>query len=75
MNRKDALRRLNGLAPQVEAHLDKIESTPTSRDVPHWKKEIGAWLNQMERIVPDVGDKTAAEWQAKIDGWKTRLGL
>lgn len=74
MNRKDALKRLNGLAPQVEEHLAKIAADPNSRDASHWVKEINSWIRQMERILPDTGDKTAEEWRAQIAGWKDQLG-
>jgi hypothetical protein len=62
------------LAPQIEEHLAKIEADPQSRDVPHWVKEINSWIGQMERIIPDTGDKTAEQWRARIDEWKARLG-
>ncbi len=74
MSRKQALKRLGGLAPIVEEHLAKIEDDPTSRDVPHWTAEILSWIKQMEDLLPHVGDKTAAEWLARIAEWKRRLG-
>jgi hypothetical protein len=74
MNRKNALKRLNGLAPQIEKHLGKIAADPDSRDVPHWVKEIRAWIGQIEHALPHVGDKTAQEWQPRIAGWKAKLG-
>jgi hypothetical protein len=74
MSRKDALKRLNGLGPRVEEHLGKIANNPGSRDIPHWTGEIDTWIKQMEDVLPHVGDKTAAEWAAKIAEWKARLG-
>ena len=61
MRRKQALARLNGLAPRVEEHLAKIRNEPLSRDAAHWKKEVESWLSQMENLLPHVGRKTAEQ--------------
>jgi phage shock protein PspC (stress-responsive transcriptional regulator) len=74
MSRKDALKRLNGLSPRVEEHLQKIANNPGSRDIPHWKGEAENWIRQMENVLPHVGEKTAAEWAARIAEWRARLG-
>ncbi len=73
MRRKEALRRLNGLSPQVEVHLGKIRDNPSSADVPHWTAEIENWIRQMEAVLPFTGDKTAAEWAARIEAWKQQM--
>jgi hypothetical protein len=75
VNRKDALKRLDGLAPQVEEHLAKMAATPRSRSVPHWRKEVASWLEQMDRLLPALGKKTAAGWEERIAGWKAQLGV
>ena len=72
--RKKALERLNGLAPKVEEHLAKIADNPAGRDVPHWAGEIHSWIKQMEDMLPHVGDKTSAQWLARIAEWKAKLG-
>jgi len=74
MPRKAALKRLAGLAPQVEAHLAKIEQAPTSLSVPHWRKEVDNWLRHMEVLLPHVGARTAADWEVRIAEWRARLG-
>jgi hypothetical protein len=74
MSRKDALKRLNGLTPKIEEHLQKIANDPMSRDLPHWTREVENWIRQMEKVLPYIGDKTAAEWAARIAEWKARLG-
>ncbi len=74
MSRNDALKRLNGLGPMVQEHLEKIANNPGSQDVPHWTGEIDNWIKQMEDVLPHAGDKTAAEWAARIAEWKARLG-
>jgi hypothetical protein len=74
ISRKEALKRLNGLAPRIEEHLLKIANNPGSRDIPHWRGEITHWFKQMERLLPHVGGKTAGEWLARIAGWKDKHG-
>jgi predicted flap endonuclease-1-like 5' DNA nuclease len=74
MSRKDALKRLKGLAPRIEEHLQKIANYPGSRDISHWTRETENWIRQMEDMLPHVGDKTAAEWADRITEWKARLG-
>jgi len=74
MNRKDALKRANGLAPQIEEHLDKIGDNPASRDVPHWMREVRAWIGQIEAMLPHLGQKTAEDWARRIEGWRARIG-
>jgi hypothetical protein len=44
ISRKTALKRLEGLSPQVEAHFVKLAQNPTSQDVAHWQTEIRGWL-------------------------------
>jgi hypothetical protein len=74
ISRPDALKRLNGLAPRVEIHLNKIAGSPASQDVPHWTGEINNWIRQMEEVLPHVGKRTAADWAVRIAEWKARLG-
>jgi hypothetical protein len=74
MSRKDALKRLNGLRPKVEGHLQKIAGNPSSRDVPHWTKEIESWISQMDDVLPHVGADTSAKWFIRIAEWKAKLG-
>jgi hypothetical protein len=75
ISRKDALRRLTGLAPRVEEHLIKIADNPASPEVPHWTTEVDSWIKQMEHVLPHVGKKTSAGWRAKIAEWKDKLGI
>ena len=73
MRRKDALVRLNGLAPQVEEHLQKLQNDPSSRDAGHWRKEIEAWLTHMEALLPNLGKKTSGLWAKRLESWKNEL--
>jgi hypothetical protein len=75
MSRKDALKRLNGLAPQVEKHLDSIGQYPSHTSVAHWRNEASSWLKKTEDALPHVGKKTAAEWQARLEGYKAQLEI
>ena len=63
-----------GLSPRVEEHLEKIATNPESPSVSHWMHEVDDWLLQMEGMVPHVGKKTAAEWVARLEAWRLRLG-
>jgi hypothetical protein len=74
MPRKVALIGLEGLSAQVEKHLGKTASDPTSQAVGHWRAEITTWRRDMEAVVPAVGKKTGAEWTARIDAWRRALG-
>jgi hypothetical protein len=74
MNRKRALKRLDGLAPRVEEHLGKIADDRESRDLHHWISEVNSWIEQMEDLLPAVGNKSAAKWRTRIAGWKVQLG-
>ena len=74
ISRKDALRRLAGLAPQVEAHLEKVARDPESEAVPHWTGEIHTFLDQMRALLPHVGRKTRATWLKRLEGYREALG-
>jgi hypothetical protein len=74
ISRKQALKLLHGFAPRVEEHVQKIANDPANRDVPHWLHEANSWISQMEDVLPHVGPKTAAEWQARIAKGKATLG-
>jgi hypothetical protein len=74
ISRKTALKRLEGLTPQVEAHLAKIANNPGSQDIVHWQTEIRGWLTQMEHVLHATGQRTSAEWAARIAEWRTKLG-
>jgi hypothetical protein len=74
ISRKQALKKLEGLRPQVEQHLGKMEAEPDSPSVDHWREEVRTWLRDMERALPHVGQKTAEEWARQIDALRQRLG-
>jgi hypothetical protein len=71
--RKDALRRLQDLVPELEKHLAEIVSEPDAQARSHWKGEVENWLRQMERMLRHVGKKTSAEWQRRIEIYRQRL--
>jgi len=74
MNRKRALKRINGLAPRIEEHLIKIKDDPRSWDYSHWITEVNSWIEQVEEMLPAIGNRTSAEWRARIAEWKAQLG-
>jgi hypothetical protein len=73
LSRKKALLRLESLSVPVMEHLEKIRSKPDDQDVPHWKREVRNWLDQMEDVLDHVGKNTEKEWQVRIEEW--RLGV
>ena len=73
MNRKQALKRFDGLVPRIEEHLGKIQQDPANQDAPHWAQETEAWIRQVEDLFPHVGQKTAEERDRRIREWKERL--
>ena len=73
ISRKDALRRLAGLAPRIVEHLEYLTEQPDSRDVSHWKHEIRNWIAQMEEVLHAVGKKTEAKWREQINAWIARV--
>jgi hypothetical protein len=76
LSRKKALERMLGLERTVRYHLDRhipetIEEDPTA--VSHWRKEVGAFLDEMERLASSTGRKTAAVWREKTRRMRDRL--
>jgi uncharacterized protein YaaR (DUF327 family) len=73
ISRKNALKRLRGLAPRILQHLEYLADDPESQDVSHWKHEIRNWITQMEEVLHAVGEKTGAQWREQINTWIARL--
>lgn len=73
ISRKAALRRLNGLVPQLETHLEKLDAEPNCEAVDHWKAEIESFLSGMEDMLPHVGQQTAKIWAERIAEWRERF--
>jgi hypothetical protein len=73
MSRKDALKKLDSRARQAEWHLAKIAENRGHSSIRKWKHEVGNWLREMQEVLPHVGKKTAEEWQARIDIYRTAL--
>lgn len=75
ISRKGALRRLNGLFPQLETHLDKLAAEPNCEAVNHWKGEIEVFLSDMEDLLPHVGQRTAKIWGERIAESRERIDV
>ena len=71
--RKEAIKRLEGLAPQVEEHLSKIAKEPACQAVSHWAGEVRSFIKQMRAAAERAGKKTAAEWESRLTEWESRL--
>jgi hypothetical protein len=52
MDRKSALKRLRGLLPRVEEHLELLEKEPDSLASQHWQGEIKEWLQHGRGLTP-----------------------
>ena len=42
--------KLRALQPQINSHTIKIIAYPDSQDVPHWKRELGTFGNDLARM-------------------------
>jgi hypothetical protein len=74
MPRKGALKRLQGRVHEVERHLARIKATPEHSSASKWRSEVLNWLREMEEVLPHVGKKTTAQWQDRIDAYRSALG-
>jgi hypothetical protein len=74
MSRKEALKRVQGLALRVEEHLNKLESRPDHLASSHWRHEVRNWLRQIGEALPALGGRTAEEWSERLRDWVRRAG-
>lgn len=72
--RRQALRRIAGLSVKVREHLAKIERSPGTRSAAHWRKEVNAWMAQIEQLSEVVGDRTSAQIRQSVEAWQRQLG-
>lgn len=75
ITRKQALKRIEGLIGAesnagIEAHIDKL-TRPGSG--PHIRSELNTRLEEIERLIAHVGDKTGLELLAKVAQWRQRI--
>jgi hypothetical protein len=71
--RKEALEKIESLVPEVDRHVERVLANPGHSSRRKWKHEALSWLHQMEALLPHVGQKTAAKWQARINSWRAAL--
>jgi hypothetical protein len=74
ISRKDALKRIAGIAFRVQQHLDKLSAAELTLDDAHWQHETRNWIDQIEAVLPHVGQKTSLEWASRIAHWRQQLG-
>ena len=53
--RKVIINRLRDFQFQINDHVLKIIAWPDAQEVPHWKRELTAWGNQLARMTLRVG--------------------
>jgi hypothetical protein len=73
IKRRDALKRLSGLAPRVEEHLDWLNQERTGFPDDHWISEVSGWLEQMRDMLPHIGRRTGEEWTQRIEVYEEEL--
>ncbi len=74
LNRQKALQQAQTKVKEIELHLQKLQSEPSSPDANHWRGEVRGWLKAIEKVLPDLGKKTGAEWAARVAEWYKQLG-
>jgi len=67
------MKRLQGLAAQVEQHVAKLNANPSSSARHHWIAEVKSWIVQMKEMIPTVGRKTGAAWNGRISTWEKQI--
>ncbi len=75
ITRKQALKRIEGLIGEgsnagIEAHIGKL-TRPGSG--PHVRTELNTRIGEIERLAEKIGDKTGAEFLAKIAAWRKKI--
>lgn len=73
ISRKQALKVIEGLARQIDLHLDKIAQRPEDPNCEHWRGEVIGWMEQVRLMQRHVGARTSAQWDRTIVRWKGRL--
>lgn len=75
ITRKQALRRLEGLAGAANRHLEihipsLLDEHP--EDLAHWRAELRSWIEEMRRLTTKVGKRTAEQWNERIADIESR---
>ncbi|MCX7386418.1 MAG: hypothetical protein NTX48_07100, partial [Planctomycetales bacterium] len=60
--RAQAIKKAAELQEKIEIHFRKLGESPLSRDVNHWKTEIGGWMKQINEYIRHMPRKTAQPW-------------
>jgi uncharacterized protein YaaR (DUF327 family) len=69
ISRRQALKRIDALADQVEQHLEKLGREPQPLAANHWKSEVREFLRQIRRLVPKIGHRTGQLWIQRLENW------
>jgi hypothetical protein len=69
------LQRAETLALRIEEHLAYLDEDPNNEAAEHWRHEIRVFTDQIRDLLPQMGKKTAAGWQGRLDAWQRRQEL
>jgi hypothetical protein len=70
----DAVKRAEGLEPQIRKHLGWIEDEPNGPAANHWRGEVKGWLDQIREATKRMGQRTGDKWNQFVDESLKRLG-
>jgi DNA phosphorothioation-dependent restriction protein DptG len=68
--RKEALDDIHDLIPEILNHLTKLHDIDSPEDYNHWRRELNAWFEMIERLARHVGRKTQAKVLNDLSQWK-----
>lgn len=77
VSQKDALRAIHGQVDHILLHLAYLDGIVASGspdpNQQGWLREVRAALKTIEHKIESLGQRTAAEWRAKLEIWKEQF--
>jgi hypothetical protein len=75
INRKHALRQIEGIKPKIREHLLKMQRFTDVPEYNHWRAEVTVWIEDVEHWARFVGRRTHEEVMKDVTQWKQAAGL